>query len=253
MQMESASARKDRSKFTTLPVVEAKGYVELTRYDGPMPEPGEWESLEYIDWKSGGDTNFAILASANGEHDPRGFWEQGKPDKDGVWTSNIERSPTIRKWVENAGANFGRVRIIKLEPGAEEDALGNMHPDDNNRITEEGTGWVVRAWLQLTDNPDSYMIVREDPKDPSTEHRMALPKGAQFVLDSERLWHALAGAGHRPAPGVGRDRGGARHRPERRVAGRDARGGARHREDASPRGSGGGRTGTGRFRPERGV
>jgi len=189
--MDAPNAGTDRSKFVTLPVMERTGYVELEPYQGSMPDPSEWESLDYLDWKSGGDTNFAILASANGEHDPRGFWEHGKPDKDGVWTSNIEQSPTIKKYVESVGANFGRVRIIKLEPGSEEDALRNLHPDDNNRITPEGTGWVVRAWLQLTDHPKSYMIVREDPDDPSTEHRIPLPRGAQFVVDSERLHHVV--------------------------------------------------------------
>jgi hypothetical protein len=127
-----------------------------------------------------------------------GFWERGKPDKDGVWTSNIDASPTLRKWTESVGANYGRVRVIKLEPNSEEETLANLHPDDNNRLTEEGTGWVVRAWLQLTDNPDSFMVLREDRNDPSTEHRIALPAGAQFVLDSERLYHAVWHQGTEP-------------------------------------------------------
>lgn len=189
--MDNPEDARDRSRFVTLPVMEETGYLELNRYEGPMPEPAEWEGLEYVNWKSGGDTNFAILASATGEHDPRGFWEHGKPDKDGIWTDNIERIPAIKKYVENVGANFGRVRIIKLEPSDEASAVEAMHPDDNNRVTPEGTGWVVRAWLQLTDNPDSFMIVREERDDPSTEHRIPLPRGAQFVVDSERLWHAV--------------------------------------------------------------
>jgi hypothetical protein len=191
MDMDSPAHEKDKSKFKTLPVMEETGWVELKRYEDQMPVASEWEGLEYLDWKSGGDTNFAILASATGEHDPRGFWEHGRPDKDGVWTDNIDRSPVIRKWVESVGANYGRVRIIKLEPNTEEETLRNLHPDDNNRVTEEGTGWVVRAWLQLTDNPESFMVLREEKDDPSTEHRIALPAGAQFVLDSERLWHAV--------------------------------------------------------------
>ena len=191
MQMETPGAKRDRSPFVTLPIMEQKGFVELRRYEGPMPEPTEWEGLDYLDWKSGGDTNFAILASANGEHDPRGFWEHGKPDKAGVWTSNIDRSPSVKKFVESVGADYGRVRIIKLEPNTYEGTIRNLHPDDNNRLTEPGTGWVVRAWLQLTDNPDSYMIVREERDDPSTESRIPLPRGAQFVVDSERLWHAV--------------------------------------------------------------
>jgi len=183
--------RANRDLFITLPVMEEKGFVELKRSEY-VPEPSEWEGLEYVDWKSGGDTNFAILASAQGDHDPRGFWEHGKPDKDGVWVQeNIERSPTIKKWVESVGANYGRVRIIKLEPASYESAVAAMHPDDNNRITEEGTGYVVRAWLQLTDNPESFMLVREDKDDPSTESRIPLPRGAQFMVDSERLHHAV--------------------------------------------------------------
>jgi len=196
--MDTPEKAKDKTRFVTLPVMEDTGSVELKRYGGSLPDPSEWEGLEYVDWKSGGDTNFAILASANGAHDPRGFWEHGKPDKDGIWTDNIERCPSIKKWVENVGANYGRVRIIKLEPNTEEDALSNLHPDDNNRLTAEGTGWVVRAWLQLTDNPDSYMILREDRDDTSTERRLALPAGAQFVLDSERLWHAVWHQGDAP-------------------------------------------------------
>jgi hypothetical protein len=197
MEMETPAEQADRTRYVTLPVVERSGFVELAPYEGELDQK-EWERLEYLDWKSGGDTNFAILASATGEHDPRGFWEHGKPDKDGVWTSNIEGSPTLRKWTENVGANFGRVRIIKLEPNTEADALRNLHPDDNNRLTEEGTGWVVRAWLQLTDNPDSFMIVRESKDDPATEHRIPLPAGAQFVLDSERLYHAVWHQGAEP-------------------------------------------------------
>ena len=28
---------------------------------------------------------------------------------------------------------------------------------------------MVRSWLELTDNPDSYMILREDKDDPATD------------------------------------------------------------------------------------
>jgi hypothetical protein len=180
-----------------LDVMQEKGFVVLKPYEGDL-DPKEWEGLEYLDWKSGGDTNFAILASADGEHDPRGFWEHGKPDKGGVWTTNIEKSRTLQKWTESVGADYGRVRIIKLEPNTETDAIRNLHPDDNNRKNPDGDGWVVRAWLQLTDNPDSYMILREDKDDPSTESRIPLPRGAQFVLDSERLQHAVWHQGDSP-------------------------------------------------------
>ena len=90
----------------------------LRDYDGPPIPPAEWEGLEYVDWKSGGDTNFAPLASALGEMECAGFWDHGKPDKDGIRTKNREIAPTLCSYVEAVGARFGRVRVIKLNPSA---------------------------------------------------------------------------------------------------------------------------------------
>lgn len=174
-----------------------KGFVVLKQYDKVVP-PTEWEGMEYVDWKSGGDTNFAPIASAFGDMECAGFWDHGKADKDGIWTANAQQCPSLVEWTKNVGANFGRVRTIKLNPNTYEDAVRNLHPDDNNRLNPDGDGWVVRAWLQLTDNPDSYMIVREDADDPSTESRIPLPRGAQFVVDSERLHHAVYHPGPEP-------------------------------------------------------
>jgi hypothetical protein len=165
-----------------------------------MIRPEEWESLSYLDWKSGGDTNFAVLASADGSDDPRGFWELGKPDKDGVWTANIQKAPTLRRWVEDVGARYGRVLIIKLNPSNSLEEVQNrfLHRDDNNRLNPDGEGWVVRAWINLTDDPDSFMVLREEKDDPSSERHIPLPRNAQFVVDTERLWHAVYHPG--PAP-----------------------------------------------------
>jgi len=182
-----------------LDILDEKGYVILEPHQGEL-DPAEWEQLTYIDWKSGGDTNFAVLASATGEDDARGFWEHGKPDKDGIWAPNIEKAPTLKKWVENVGARFGRVRIIKLETSTSEEEVSGkfLHLDDNNRLNPDGEAWVVRSWLNLTHDPDSQMIVREERDDPSTESRIPLPKGAQFVVDTERLWHAVYHPGTAP-------------------------------------------------------
>ena len=81
--------------YKKLDVLSANGSVVLR--DGPAIPPEEWERLEYVDWKSGGDTNFAPLASAMGEMECAGFWDHGKPDKDGMWTSNREIAPTLCK------------------------------------------------------------------------------------------------------------------------------------------------------------
>ncbi len=131
-----------------------------------------------------------------------GFWDVGKPDKDGVWTRNAEVAPSLVQWATQVGANIGRHRVIELQPNTYEDAIGNLHKDDNNRLNPDGEGWVVRAWLQLTDNPDSYMILREDKDDPSTETLIPCPAGAQFVVDTERLWHAVWHQGTEPRYGL---------------------------------------------------
>lgn len=182
---------------TKLDVLEEKGFVVLKKYD-KVVQSSEWETMEYVDWKSGGDTNFAPIASAFGDMECAGFWDHGKADKDGMWTDNAATCPTLVDWTKNVGANFGRVRTIKLNPNTYEDTVKNLHPDDNNRLNPDGDGWVVRAWLQLTDNPDSYMVVREDKDDPSTESHIPLPAGSQFVVDSQRLQHAVFHPGSEP-------------------------------------------------------
>ena len=184
-----------------MPVLAEHGVVELTPMPVDVPAT-EWESLEYMDWKSGGDTNFAPLASADGELDCRGFWDKGKTDKDALWTSNAAIAPTLRDYVDAVGANFGRVRTIKLEPQDREAAIRSIHRDDNNRFNPDGEGWVVRSWVELTDNPDSYMLLMDNGADglpdPSTERRIPLTKGARFVVDTQRLWHVVVHNGTEP-------------------------------------------------------
>ena len=179
------------------------GYVVLRDLDPPIDE-SEWSSLEYFDWKSGGDTNFAPLATADGELECRGFWKQGdeRPDKGGRFTSNAELAPTLVREVQAVGADFGRVRVIRLEPQDYEASLRQIHRDDNNRFNPDGEGWVVRSWLELTDNPDSFMVLMEQGADglpdPSTEVRLPLHRGARFVLDTQRLWHVVCHVGDAP-------------------------------------------------------
>ncbi len=164
----------------------------------PLPfevSPEEWEALEYMDWKSGGDTNFAPLASADGQLDCRGFWDKGKCDKDALWTSNSDLAPTLRDYIAGVGVNFGRVRIIKLEPQDRETAIRSIHRDDNNRFNPEGTGWVVRNWVELTHQPDSYMLLMDSlpdgTPDPATEIRVPLAQWSRFTVDTQRLWHVV--------------------------------------------------------------
>ena len=62
-----------------------------------------------MDWKSGANTSFA--PPATGDMDCRGFWEHGKPDKRGIWTSNRQLAPGLADYTERIGATFGRVRL----------------------------------------------------------------------------------------------------------------------------------------------
>ena len=181
-----------------LEVLAETGYVVLDDADLDVP-PIEWMALEYMDWKSGGDTNFAPLASADGELDCRGFWDKGKTDKDARWTSNAALTPTLRAYVDDAATNFGRVRVIKLEPQERGAAIRNIHRDDNNRFNPDDEGWVVRTWLELTDNPDSYMLLMDNGPDglpdPATEARIPLHRGSRFLVDTQRLWHVVVHPG----------------------------------------------------------
>jgi hypothetical protein len=180
-----------------LPELADRGYVLLGPC-GTMPAPEEYLALEYKDWKSGGDTNFAPIASAYGAMECAGFWDHGKPDKDGIWTDNAERCPTLVEWSTRVGARYGRVRTIELQPNTYDEAVHNLHLDDNNRLNPDGEGFVVRAWLQLTDDPDSFMILRDAKDDVASEVRIPLPAGGQFVVDSQRKWHAVCHPGPKP-------------------------------------------------------
>lgn len=183
-----------------MPLLEETGYAVLDPY-GAVIDPSEWLSLEYVDWKSSGDTRFAPLASANGDVECNAFWhfDPPRPDKAGVWIdSQVAKAPTLVDRVLEVDANVGRCRIIELQPNSYADALYNSHLDDNNRRNPDDEGWVIRSFMQLTDNPDSYMILREDIDDPATETRIALPAGAQLIVDSERMWHSVWHVGDEP-------------------------------------------------------
>ena len=60
----------------------------------------------------------------------------------------------------------------------------------------------MRSWLELTDNPDSYMLLMDNGADglpdPATEMRVPLHQGARFVVDTQRLWHVVVHNGDAP-------------------------------------------------------
>ncbi len=175
------------------------GYVVLD--DAPAEDPAEWLDLEYVHWRSSGITRFAPLTSYAGDIDCNGFWNHTPPrtDKDGVWIdSQAAKAPGLVRLAQEPGANVGRCRVIELQPNQYADAVYNLHQDDNNRLNPEGTGWVVRGYVNLSDDADSVMILRSDRFDPATEVRLPLHAGARMIIDTQRLWHAVWHRGGAP-------------------------------------------------------
>ena len=197
--------------YVLMDLLKAAG-AEVAYYDPYIPvirpsrEHSHWAGTQCIDWTESTISQFdaALIATMDGELDCRGFWSQENehPDKDAVFTTNADVCPTLRDYVAGAHVNFGRVRTIKLEPQDRERALPSLHRDDNNRFNPEGEGWVVRTWLELTDNPASYMLLMDSGPDglpdPATEMRVPLHRGARFVVDTQRLWHVVAHPGSGP-------------------------------------------------------
>ncbi|GAA2247322.1 aspartyl/asparaginyl beta-hydroxylase domain-containing protein [Herbiconiux moechotypicola] len=180
--------------------LEETGYVVLDRHD-QAADPREWLDLEYVDWLSSGQTRFAPLASAFGEMECNGFWNHTPPrtDKDGVWVpANTAKAPVLKARAEEPGVNIGRCRVIELQPNTYSNALYNLHQDDNNRLNPDGTGWIVRSFMNLSDDADSYLLLREDRFDPETEVRIPLAAGTQLVVDTQRFWHAVWHQGSEP-------------------------------------------------------
>jgi hypothetical protein len=186
--------------YVTSELLDERGFVVLDRHD-QAADPQEWTDLEYVNWKSSGVTRFAPLTSASGEVEVGGFWHHDPPraDKDGVWIdSQIALAPHLVRRAQEPGVSVGRCRVIELQPSSYADALYNMHQDDNNRLNPLGTGWVVRGYYNLSDDADSYIVLRTERFDPSTEVRIALPAGSQLIIDTQRIWHATWHNGSQP-------------------------------------------------------
>ena len=106
------------SSYVTLDAFEETGYVVLDRYD-QSADPTEWLDIEYVDWKSSGDTRFSPLASAYGDLECDGFWNHTPPktDKDGVWVDAQRREgPAADGAGAGAGREHRRCRVIELQP-----------------------------------------------------------------------------------------------------------------------------------------
>ena len=172
-----------------MPKLEAGGgWLALSAYDGPDVPSEEYESLSFTTYPTDPNTYFAPITSATGDIELGAFTKYGKCDLDREWTSNAEKCPTVVKWLESVGARFGKVQLLRMSPNTLRECRWGLHLDNNNAANKDD-GWVVRSWLELTDDDSSALVVRRDQFSKASEVKIALPKYQQAVVDSEFLYH----------------------------------------------------------------
>lgn len=188
--MRPATLQRRQTPHYRMPSLEAAGgFLVLKKYDGPEIPRHEWEELTYTTYVSDPTTFFAPITSATGEIELKGFWEYGKPDLEGIWTENAKRCPTLVAWIESIGARFGRVQLLRMSPNTMRECHWGLHLDNNNQGNPASNGWVVRLWLELTNDPSSELVVRPAEFDRKHEVQIKLPRYQQVVVDSEALYH----------------------------------------------------------------
>ena len=190
------AARHGTTAHYRMPVLEAAGgYLVLCTYRGPEIPRREWEDLTYTTYATDPATFFAPVTSATGTMELKGFWEYGKADLDGVWTENASKCPALVRWVESAGARFGRVQLLRMPPNTLRECRWGLHLDNNNQGNPQSSGWIVRVWMELTDDPASVLVLRPAEFDRKAEARIPLPRYQQVVVDSQALYHGGYHAG----------------------------------------------------------
>jgi hypothetical protein len=183
------NASSDTAHYRCPLVQDGNGHVTLRCYDGPQIPASEWESLEYTTYKSDPFTYFAPITSPTGKVEMIGAKEVNKEELECIPTPNAEKCPTIIKWLDSMGARYGRVQLLRMTPNTLRECRWGLHLDNNNLVNPSSNGWIVRIWLELTDDSTSTLLVREGEFDRRSEVQIKLPQGQQAVLDSERLWH----------------------------------------------------------------
>jgi hypothetical protein len=188
--------RRGATPHYRMPVLQAAGgYLVLDKYRGPEIPASQWEDLTYTTYASDPATFFAPITSATGKTELRGFWEYGRADLDGVWTDNAGKCPALVEWIESMAVRFGRVQLLRMSPNTLRECRWGLHLDNNNQANPQANGWVVRVWLELTDDPASMLVLRPAEFDRKAEARIPLPRYQQVVIDSEALYHGGYHAG----------------------------------------------------------
>ncbi|MBS0352228.1 MAG: hypothetical protein JSR33_13790 [Proteobacteria bacterium] len=165
------------------------GWLALKPYLGPEIPREEYETLSFTTYPTDAHTYFAPITSATGEIELGAFARYGKCDLDREWTANAQKCPTIIKWLESIGARFGKVQLLKMTPNTLQECRWSLHLDNNNQNNPEANGWAVRIWLELTHDDSSRLIIRSEEFNKESEAQIPLPRHAQLVVDSQRLYH----------------------------------------------------------------
>jgi hypothetical protein len=126
----------------------------------------------------------------------KGFCEYGKADLEGVWTDNARQCPALVGWAESIGARSGRVQLLRMPPNILRECRWGLHLDDHNRGNPESNGWVVRVWMELTDDPASVLVMRPAEFQRKGGIRIPLLRYQQVLVYSEALYHG----GHHAGP-----------------------------------------------------
>jgi hypothetical protein len=82
-----------------------------------------------------------------------------------------------------------------MSPNTLRECRWGLHLDNNNQGNPPSSGWIVRVWPELTDDPASVLVIRPAEFDRKGEARIPLPRCQQVVPDSEALHHGGYHAG----------------------------------------------------------
>ena len=131
-------------------------------------------SAEYMDWKSGGDTNFAPSRRPTASSTAGGSGTRARPTR----TRCGPRTPPSP---HRSSATSSRSAPTSAASGSSSSSRrtaskpSDPPPRRQQRFNPDAEGWVVRSWVKLTDNTDSYMLLMDNGPDglpdPSTEAR----------------------------------------------------------------------------------